>query len=94
MTSNNADEIVVNWSSGVVDLNVNSSADDFLDRIMGKSRGELRAKEHTGDLPGKYPPNVGSFKPSSGFPPQQPERESSWLQLGIDGSEIDYAGKQ
>ena len=49
-TSDNADETVVNWSSGIVDSNVNSSTDDFSDRILGKSREELRAKEHAGDL--------------------------------------------
>ena len=85
-TNNNADEIVVDWSNRVVDSNVNSSSDECVDRIVGKSRGELREKSHPDNLLGTYPPIVGPIKLPSDFPPHQPkrERESSWLGPGMD----------
>ena len=49
------EEIVVDWSSGTEKPNISSCTDDFVEKVVEKSRAELRAQEQADDLLGKFP---------------------------------------
>ena len=57
-------EIIVDWSSGTAKSNINSCSDAFVDRVVEKSRAELRARHQADDLLGK-----STFTPPTSQPP-------------------------
>ena len=75
ITSDNPDKIVVDWSSGQVDSDVNISSNIFVNIIIENSRGELRAKVKAGDLLGKSHQLLDMPYISIRYPPKLPERE-------------------
>lgn len=58
-------EIIVDWSSGTAKSNISGNTDRFVDRVVEKSRAELRARDQADDLLGK-----STFTPPESLPPQ------------------------
>ena len=57
------EEIVVDWSSGTAKSNISSCTDAFVDKVVEKSRAELRAREQADDLLGKFPFIIPTSQP-------------------------------
>ena len=57
------DEVVVNWSSGVVKTNVGDATDSFVSDVIRNGKDSERARKQANDILGK------SFIPPKGFPP-------------------------
>ena len=64
----NEEEVVVNWSSGVVKKNVGDAKDPSLRNAVQNGKESERAKQQANDILGKY------FNPPKGYPPGIPQR--------------------
>ena len=61
-------EVVVNWSSGVVEKNVGDARDSFVRNVVRNGKESERAKQQANDILGKC------FNPPKGYPPEIPHR--------------------
>ena len=62
------EEVVVNWSSGVVETNDGDARDSSVSNVVRNGRESERAKQQANDILGKC------FIPPNGYPPEIPQR--------------------
>ena len=68
MVPSDVENVVVNWSSGVVETNVRDAKDSFVDKVIRNGKESERARQQANNILGKC------FSPPKGYPPEIMQR--------------------
>ena len=67
-TPSDDEEVVVNWSNGVIKRNVGDTRDSSVSNDVQNGKESERPKQQANNILGKY------FNPPKGYPPEIPQR--------------------